>query len=179
MIHNLTVQIYLFFIGIYEYFCFINRSHINPIIITDEDISIVSINPSENIKSTENILNYLRHNILGLDCTFEKEEYKKPVAITFKYLNKNYKICLKSLSCNNKDHGVICETPKILSALIGENDVTDLIKEFHGTTRNFYVHIPDAVSDLFYLLGQEGELHIYNTMGKYEMYNLQNKITNI
>jgi hypothetical protein len=145
---------------------------------SDMDIKIISVESVDhnNNYDYDNIQNYLRHHIVDPKHNFYKTHYNNPVFITFKYINKHYKICLKSMSSTHMDHYEIEETPRILYAIVKnhtETNVTDKIKEYHGNTKNFYSHIPDIITDLYYLLGHEGELHIFDMMGNDEITNLK------
>ena len=139
------------------------------IIVDDNGIVIVEIIP--NIDSY-NVTRYLKNHILLEDISFVPYDY--PVVVKFKYLDKIYKIHLNQLRSSKDDHTEIIESPKILLATLGDEDVTETIREYHGNTQNFYAHIPDVANPLELLLE---DLHIYDMMGNNTINKLKKNIS--
>ena len=86
-------------------------------------------------------------------------------------------MCLKQLKSKNHDHSVIKKEPKYLSAVVknGENEecVTNKLVEFHGPSRNFFIHIPDAVSDVRIILkNHKGKLHTFDMLGMQQIHDI-------
>jgi hypothetical protein len=99
--------------------------------------------------------------------------FPEPVAITFKFMNESYTMCVDKFESTNKDHAEVVKQPGILSASIVEDDtdVTSKLREIHGHTKNYYMHIPDTVKDLS-IIGREKTLHIYDMMGNYIIHKI-------
>ncbi len=157
---------------VYTRLVFYPLKNTESIIVQDTD-EIIILETSDNNADKKNILLYLNNNIRNTDDVFDKEIFREPIKIRFIYKGKTYRICLTKLESSKIDHSEIQEESKILLASINDTDITDIIKEYQGNTRNFYAHIPDAIYDLSYLINLEGKLHIYNTMGTYNMHVLK------
>jgi hypothetical protein len=144
---------------------------------TDNDISIIEVETND-IIDYENLINYLKHHILLDDSIFYNQYFVRPIFVKFRHSGQIYRICLKKLESKSNDHTLIKKDPKILSAVINNNyeiDITDTLREFHGNNKNYFEHIPDAISDLSCLLWYDGELHVYDMVGNISKYNIKNK----
>jgi len=166
-------------------FIYPTKKNVTSLIVSDYNISIISVNNYSteiNIASNENILNYLKHHILHTNDYFEFIIFTKPLFVRFSFRNQIYQICLKGLQSIKEDQTAIKTTPKYLSAIFNsdenenEYNVTEKILEFHGPTKNFFNHIPDAISDLTILmnfnLNHKGKLHTFDMMGCTNIYEL-------
>jgi len=141
------------------------KNNADSFIVSDENINIIEITPPQ--ESDENIYLYLRHHILHTQDVFEKTYFEQPVFVKFKYLNETYRICLSKLESSSDDHLEITKSPRLLWAAVDQKDVTDKLREFHGPSRNFFNHIPDAITDISHILApNKGKLHTYDIMGK-------------
>lgn len=123
--------------------------------------------------NVSNILSYLVHHIIDHTIEFIKTEFKRPVIVKFKYNNNTYKICLERLKSTRMDQISCIPDPMILSASIhqpqGQNQdserlITSEVIEYHGPDRNFFRNIPDAVSDISVLFGNN-PIYIFDIMG--------------
>lgn len=144
---------------------------IESLIVSDNDIKILSVNTDID---NDNLVKYLRHHILHSSDTFETIYFKKPIFVRFKYMNETYQICLAKLESTKDCHLDIVSNPKYLSAVVNnEIHITDKIKELHGPTKNFFNHIPDAISDFSVLLAEHsGKLETFNMFGEQKVHIL-------
>ena len=141
------------------------------LIVTDTDIKILETT----LEDSKNLLNYLRHHIMYTDDTFENIYFEDPIFVKFKYLNETYQICLKKLESTKDDHAEIIKNPPPLVATIRDpsdsdkvtHDITEKLRELHGSTKNFFKHIPDAEHELSDILKEHSgkELHVFDAMG--------------
>ena len=143
-------------------------------LIPEDGIRIIEIYDNNNHSlNTKDIQNYLEHHILtnkDIKNNFNNITFDNPIHIKFIHSNNIYKICLNGMTCTKEQHKNIISTPKFLSAVLKNDNneiyVTDELSEYHGPNKNYFSHIPDAISSLKYLLGnKKGELHTYDMMG--------------
>lgn len=148
-----------------------NKVEVESLIVSNPEI--ILIETSEDVDSN-NLLKYLRHNIMYTDDTFDITYFEKPIFVRFKYLNETYQICLTRLESTKDCHSDIIGTPKYLSAVINDEvHITEKMRELHGHTKNFWSHIPDSISDFSVLFNPyKGKLHTFDMIG-------QNKIIEI
>ncbi len=103
--------------------------------------------------------------------------FDEPLIVRFKYQNEIYQLCINQMKCKNIDHSVSVKDPKILSAVVKNKEeekcITEQLVELHGPDRNFFSHIPDAISEKSILLkDHKGELHTFDMMGNKHIYRL-------
>jgi hypothetical protein len=154
-----------------------SKIEVESFIVSDNDIKILFVSDGINelIIDNNNLIRYLRHHILHNSDKFENVYFDKPVFVRFKYLNETYQICLSKLESTKDCHLDIVSSPKYLSAVINDDVyITDQIKELHGPTKNFFNHIPDAISDFSVLLAEHtGKLETFNMLGNKEVHILK------
>ncbi len=174
------------FLGAYVFFWTLlgylsaSKKETDSFIVTKEDIEILEYSRETN---KDNLVKYLKHHIMYTDDKFYPMYFfDDHLRIRFKYQNEVYQLCISQMECKNTDHSISIKSPKILSAVIKthENDegmcVTKQLVECHGPDRNFFSHMPDAVSDIPVLLknhkGKKTELHTFDMMGNKYVYKL-------
>lgn len=150
---------------------------------TEQDNVIEVIETSETV-DLDNLLKYLRHHFMFTDESFNSVIFATPLNVRFKCDKKTHRIVLKKLNCTKKDHVDIVKLPTILSVVISkvtdteskDNDgvcITNTIVEYHGHTKNFYTHIPDAVYNFNEAIKDFSHLGnivtIYDTTGDIKM----------
>lgn len=170
--NKLVNIIYEMLLFVYNLFYPISNYKGSIIINDTNDITILEI--SDDKVDRLNILRYLNNNIKHTNDAFYKEVFDSPIRVKFEYLGRIYRICLSKIETSNNEHTEIEEIPKILSATVEDTDITEIVREYHGHTKNFYKHIPDVIYDLSYILELDGDLHTYDTMGNYNVYVLKN-----
>lgn len=159
--------------------------------LTEQDNTIQVIETSE-IVDLDNLHKYLRHHFMFTEESFNSVIFDTPLKVRFRCNKKIHKIVLKQLNCTHKNHTDIKKHPTILSAVISklnnvcsditkgsEDDVciTDALAEYHGHTKNFYLHIPDTAYDFNDAIKEFNHLGntvtIYDTTGNINIINLQ------
>jgi hypothetical protein len=144
------------------------RAKVESFVISNKDINILDSSKKLTKRELSNLLNYLRHHIMYTDHPFVQTDFDEPLVIRFKYKNEIYRICLSGLKSRNTEHGIVKKEPRILSAVVGDECITDIINEYHGPEQNFFGHIPDSVSCPRTLLSKElqcGDINIFDSLG--------------
>lgn len=172
--HTIGIIAYIFnFIGITQ-----NNHQVYSFIIDEnEKIKVLDINcilcteEVTNKIDVNNVENYLNHHYIDNTISFTATEYDRPIIVQFKYNNNIYKICLDKLKTLAKDQTTITREPMILSATIRTkfskkcSSITKEIVKFHGPDRNFFKHIPDAITDLNVIFGNN-IIYIFDSLGR-------------
>jgi hypothetical protein len=170
------INLFSYYVHTYFYRSIENENNISSFYDKkNNDISIIEVE-TNNIIDYKNLIDYLKHHILFDNSVFYKQYFVRPIFVKFKHSGQIYKICLKKLECKNNQHTFIEKSPKILSAIVKKDceiDITETLKEFHGNNKNYFKHIPDAVSDLSYLLSHDGELYVYDMAGNINKYDIK------
>jgi hypothetical protein len=175
------LNLYLCFAILFGY-NIVSKNDTSSFIFDEKNVNIKLYEVSKDI-DTNNLIKYLRHHIMQTDDEFYPKHFEVPLFVKFGFQNEVYQICLSRIYSKKTDHSVSLKEPRILSAILKhhENDeddegisITEQLVEFHGPDRNFFSHIPDAISDISILLASHGgkELHIFDMLGNKKIHTI-------
>lgn len=116
-----------------------------------EEQEIIEVLETSHNVDVENVIKYLKNNILKTEDNFKESFFREPLVVKFRHLKSVYTIALNALKSTNKDHHTILSTPSFLSAQATidncEKCVTNEVNEIHGPDKNYFGHIPDTISE--------------------------------
>lgn len=112
----------------------------------EDSIGVKILEIDGEYKNSKNIHNYITHHFDDSSVDFYDVEFKNPVYVVFKLSSDTYQMALKRISNRRLDLKKINVGHKYLCATHNDENITDLMNQFHGPNRNFYIDNSDALS---------------------------------